>query len=191
MSRQAWVETYITSEADSVALSASTTQTSILNAAARYTLPSNWFDIGRTLRLAARGRISTLVTSPGTLTFSACLGTVASPINVFGSGALNLNTTAQTNATWELEILLTCRAIGSGTTANIMGIGSWTSRAIIGSPAVASGSPPTQLLPDTAPAVGTGFDSTITNVVDLQAQWSANSASNSILTHIYTLEGIN
>lgn len=191
MSRQTWQETYMSQETDGSALSASTTQTSILAPAARYTLPSNFFDVGRSLYVSARGRISTLVTSPGTLTFFICLGTVASPINAFSGGALNLNVTAQTNATWEAEWTLTCRAIGSGTSANLIGVGSWTSRAIIGSPAVASGAPSTQLMPDTAPAVGTGFDSTITNVVDLQAQWSTNSGSNSIQCHMFLLESLN
>ena len=195
MSKQGWQETLISSQVDGSALTNSTTQTSILPAAARFTLPSNYFsEPGKSLRVSARGRISTIVTTPGTFQFFVTFGTVASPINVFSSGTLNLNTTAQTNATWEFEAILTCRAIGNGTAANMMGIGSWTSRAIIGSPAVASGAPATQLMPDTAPAVGTGFDSTITNVVDLQGQWAGGSnptATNSITCHEFILESLN
>jgi hypothetical protein len=195
MSKQGWQETLIAAQVDGAALTNTVTQTSILPAAARYTLPANYFsEPGKTLRISARGRISTLASTPGTFQFFVCFGTVATPINVYAGGALNLNTAAQTNASWEYEALLSCRAIGSGTAANLMGIGSWTSRAIIGSPAVAAGGPPAQLMPDTAPAVGTGFDSTITNVVDLQGAWAGGSnpsATNSILCHQFILESLN
>lgn len=191
MSLNTWVETLITSQVDSTALTASNTQTSILPPAARFTLPSNYFQaIGKMLRLKAMGRVSNIVTTPGTLSFFVTLGTVASPINAFSSGALGLNIVAKTNVTWWLDVIMTCRAIGSGTSANLMGIGQWTSESVIGSPTNATGGSGTLLLPVTAPVVGTGFDSTITNVVDLQATWSLNNA-NSILTHEYSLEAMN
>lgn len=193
MSLQSWQETLITAQVDGTALTNSTTQTSILPAAARYTLPSNYFSaIGKTIRVRAFGRVSTVVTTPGNLTFLFTLGTIASPINVFTSGASALNVVAQTNATWDLEILMTCRTIGSGTTANLMGTSKWTSRASLNAPAVGTTTGVGVVLgPDTAPAVGTGFDSTITNVADLQATFSVANASNSIQLHGYTLESLN
>lgn len=185
-------EVLITAQGDGAALANSTTPTSLLPAAAGFTLASNFFaNIGKQIRIKARGRVSTVVTTPGTLTLDIRLGTVASPIVVFNGGAMNLNTTAQTNATWELEADLVCRAIGSGTSASILGIGRFTSRALIGSAAVASGYPGSALLPDTAPAVGSGFDSTITNRVDLFATWSVANASNSITLHQFSLESLN
>ena len=106
---------------------------------------------------------------------------------------MNLNTTAQTNATWEFEADLVCRTIGaSAPRRKLLGAGRFTSsRAAIGSAAVAAGYPGSALLPDTAPVVGTGFDSTITNVVDLFATWSAASSSNSITLHQFSIESLN
>lgn len=192
MSKQGWQETLITSQVDGTPLASSTTPTSLLPPAARYTLPSNYFsEAGKVLRLTARGRVSTVTTTPGTLTLDVRFGTVASPIVVFNGGAMNLNTTAQTNATFEFEAILTCRSIGSATAATMIGVGSFASRALIGSPAVAAGAPGNALLPDTAPAVGTGFDSTITNVVDVFGTWSISNAANSIQVHEFALESLN
>jgi hypothetical protein len=190
MSRQAWQETLITSQADSTALTGTVTPTSILAPSARFTLPSNYFsEPGKTLRMQARGRVSS-VTTPGTLTLDVRFGTIASPIVVFNGGAMNLNATAQTNASWTLDAILTCRSIGSGAAATILGMGVFQSRVLIGSAALAAGYPGEAILPDTAPAVGTGFDSTITNVVDLFATWGTSNA-NSILTHLFVLESLN
>lgn len=192
MSLQTWRETLITAQVDGTAIATSTTPTTLLPATARLTLPSNFFSaIGKMLRVTAKGRVSTVVTTPGTLTLDLRLGTVASPIVVFNGGAMNLNVTAQTNATWEFEVELTARALGSGTAANLMGSGRFTSRALIGSAAVAAGYEGSALLPDTAPAVGTGFDSTVTNVFDMFATWSVSNAANSIQLHQFTLESLN
>lgn len=182
-------ECLITSQVDGTALTNTTTATSIIPAAARFTLPANFFWVpGKSIRVTARGRVSTLTVTPGTLTLDVRLGTVAAPIIVFTGGAMSLNTTAQTNDTWEFETILTCRAIGSGTSANLMGIGSWASAAILGA---AAGIAESLMLPATAPAVGTGFDSTITNVVDFFATWSVANAANSIQVHQYILESLN
>lgn len=193
MSKQGWQETLVTAQGDGIALASSTSITSIIPAAARYTLPANYFDyVGKAVRIKAMGRISTVTTTPGTLTFTVWLGTTASPIAAFASQALTLNIVAQTNAFWDLEILLTCRAIGNSTNANLMGIGRWISRATLGSAAVGTTEGVGVIgLPDTAPAVGTGFDSTVTNVLDLAATWSASSSSNSIQVHQYTVESLN
>lgn len=188
-----FVETLITSQIDGSALTNTTTATSIIPAAARFTLASNFYAyIGKQLRIRASGRISTVVTTPGNITFAVNHGTVATPIIVFTSGTSALNVAAQTNAAWDLEVLLTCRAIGASTSANLMGTAKWTSRASLNAPAVGTTTGVgTVLLPDTAPAVGTGFDSTITNVVDLFATFSVANAANSIQVHQYSLESLN
>lgn len=190
MSKQGWQEVLITSQVDGAALTATVTPTSILPPSARYTLPSNYFsEAGKSIRIRAAGRITT-VTTPGTLTLDVRFGAIASPIVVFNGGPMNLNATVQTNATWEFELTLACRSIGSGSAATMLGIGSWASRAIIGSPAAGAGAPGNALLPDTAPVVGTGFDSTLTNVVDFFATWGTSNG-NSIQTHQYVLESLN
>lgn len=121
------------------------------------TLPAGYWQIGRIWRLRASGRISCAVTTPGTARFDVRLGGVVA----FDSLAIPLNIVAKTNVRWELEILLTCRAVGSGTSANLMGSGKWFSEANINValPTVGPG-PGGALIPfNAAPAVGTGFNS--------------------------------
>ena len=170
--------------ADGTALNTSTTATNILSTSSIATLPAGSLQIGSTIKVLVKGRISTLATTPGTLTLDVRLGSVI----VFNGGAMTLNTTAQTNATFQFEALLTVRALGSGTSANILGTGSFISRAVIGSTAAGTGGANTLLLPDTAPTVGTGFDSTASQSINVFATWQTSSASNSIQTHQSIIE---
>jgi hypothetical protein len=189
VSLQTWQETLISAQVDGTALTASTTATSILPAAARYTLPANYFSIGKAMRIKAWGRMSNIVTTPGTLTLDIRMGPTSNII-VFTGGAISLNAVAQTNESWMAEIALTCRAIGSGSNANLMGEGIFYSRCVVGCAAVTVGTAGLTLMPDTAPAVGTGFDSTVSMTVDMFATWSLNNA-NSIQIHQFTLESLN
>lgn len=188
MSLQTWQETLVSAQVDGTALNTSTTPTSILPAAARYTLPANWMAIGKVMRVTAMGRVSNMNPTPGNLTLDVRMGPTSN-IVVFNGGAVALNTAvAKTNVTWWLEILLTCRAIGASTTANLMGTGFLQSEAINGA---AVGFAESASLPASAPAVGTGFDSTVPMVVDLFATFSVSNAANSIQVHQYILEALN
>lgn len=191
MSINSWQETIINSNVDGVALTNSTTATSILGGVgtgasqAKVTLPANYLQVGKMLRVTAAGRISTVVTTPGTLTLDIRFGAVV----VANGGTMVLSTTAKTNVAWYMQWLLTCRAIGSGTTANMMHQGFWESEAAGATTIV--GLANTILLPQSAPAVGTGFDSTAAQTIDLFGTWSVASASNSIQVHQYMVESLN
>jgi hypothetical protein len=185
MSSQTWQETLVQMQADGTAVTG-TAEGSLLLAQAKYTLPANFLDgIGKTLRIRASGRISNIVTTPGTLTLRAKFGSII----VAQSSAMQLNAVAKTNVTWVLEWSLVARAIGGGTSANFMHTGLWTSESVVGSPVPGSGGSGSLLIPASAPAVGTGFDSTVANVVDLAAIFSLT--GNSIQCHQYALESIN
>jgi hypothetical protein len=186
MGRNYFSEPLITQTADGSALTASTTPTSILHPAAVFTLPANFFEVGRKIRVSASGRISTVVTTPGTLTLDLMFGGVI----VATSGAMALNVVAKTNVPWHLEWDLTCRAIGASTSANLMHQGKWFSEAVIGSALPSAGGAGVHLLPNATPAVGTGFSSVATQAVNLFATWSINNAD-SILCHQYELTAIN
>lgn len=172
------------SSSDGAALANSTTATSILHASGKGKIGGTTLTLGSKLRIKLRGRVSTLVTTPGTLTLDVRLGGTV----VFNGGAMTLNTTAQTNATWEADLILECRSLGTGTSATMLGTGTFESRAVVGSAAAGSGGAGRLLLPDTAPAVGTGFDSTADQLVDVFATWQTANASNSIQVHQSTLE---
>lgn len=190
MSLQSWQETLATAQVDGPALNTSTTPTSLIGAAGsiaaagKFQIPANTFSIGKELRLTALGRVSNIVTTPGTLTLDVRFGSVI----VFNGGAMPLNVVAKTNVSWKLVAFLTCRSVGSGTAATMFGMGNFTSESV--NSAVA-GTANDVLLPASAPAVGTGFDSTSSQVVDLFGTWSISNAGNSIQLHKWILESLN
>jgi hypothetical protein len=168
---------------DGTAVAASTSPTSLLTSIAatgKWAMPGGFFIYpGQMLRLSASGRISTPSSSQGNITFDVVIGAV----NVAASPTFT-SLASQTNITWELEWLLTLRAVGDGTAANFMHTGKFTS-------ALVSASALLNLIPATAPAVGTGFNSSAAATVDLQVTWSNNTAGNTITLHQYLLESIN
>lgn len=188
MPHNSWQGLLISQQADGAALATSTTETSILLGQAKYTLPAGFMEnSSQALRIRAMGRVSNIVTTPGTLTFRVKFGSIA----VATSPAFALNIVAKTNVTWILDWDLTCRSVGNGTLATFMHSGQWQSESYVGSPVPGSGGPGVGMIPASAPAVGTGFDSTVSNVIDLTAQWSISNAGNSIQCHTYKLESLN
>jgi hypothetical protein len=165
--------------ADGATLTNSTVAANIMPASGLASIPGGTLQVGSMLKITMRGRISTVVTTPGTLTFDVRFGSVI--VSAFGAAALN--TTAQTNAQWMLEILAQIRSVGSGTAATALCTAGFISRAVIGSPGAAAGGAGELLLPETAPAVGTGFDSTAAFAVNVFAAWSVANAANSITVH--------
>jgi hypothetical protein len=193
VSIQTWQETHVTSLVDGSAISNSTSQLSLLGvagagaSASKFSFPPNFLSVGKMLKITAAGRISTVVTTPGTLTLGLLFGAVV----IANGGAMALNIVAKTNVPWVLEWNLVCRAIGSSTSANFMHQGVWTSEAVIGSPVPGTGGAGSHMLPNAAPAVGTGFDSTASQVMDIVATWSIANAANSITMHQFRAESLN
>ena len=167
---------------DGAALTNSTVQTSLLPASAKEaTLGAGLLRIGKVIGFELSGRISTVVTTPGTLALSLRFGSV----DAFTTGAMTLNVTAQTTVHWVLRGELVVRAVGAGSVTTLMPKGcTFTSHAVIGSPAIGAGGAGVQMLPyNTAPAVGTGFDFTSSQLMDVLGTWSVASASNSVTVH--------
>lgn len=167
---------------DGAALANSLTQTSLLPATAKECyIGAGELRPGKVVVAKFSGRISTVVTTPGTLALALRFGSV----DVFASGAMALNTTAQTNVHWALWLELVCRATGTGTSTTLFPkCCYWESHAVIGSPAPSAGGAGRHLLPfNTAPAVGSGFDFSTSQLVDLLATWSVQNAANSIQLH--------
>lgn len=171
----------ISSQVDGPTLTAAATAT-CLAAAAKKTLPANFFDtIGQVLIARIFGRISCAVTTPGTARFDLRLGGTV----VFDGLAVPLNIVAKANVPFELEIMMTLRAIGAA--ANFMGAGKFISEAVVGSPLPSVGGSGAILLPyNTAPAVGGNFDSTAAQQVDMQ--FTQNVGTGSMTVHQFLLE---
>src|SRR6266850_3186068 len=124
MSLQSYNETLITQPDAGTLLTTFTTAATAINPDALWTMPPNWARIGRKLRVKVQGAISNLVTTPGLMNFQVKIGSVAA----FDSGNIQLNATAHTTIPFWADILLTCRAIGSSTSANLMGQGIFTGK---------------------------------------------------------------
>lgn len=181
-----WQDKVSSISQDGTALTASITATSLLATASKIVVPKSLFVVGRVLRVTAAGRVSNIITTPGTLTLDLRL-TGASTVVVANGGAMALNTVAKTNVPWYLTWLLTVRAVGA--TANLMHQGTWISESVVGSALPTVGGAGTHLLPNAAPAVGSNFDSTIDQTLDLFGTWSLNNA-NSIQVHQLALESL-
>lgn len=168
---------------DGSAVAATTAQTSLLTSSAatgKWAMPGGFFTyVGQMIRLHAAGRVSTPGSTQGNLSFQVVIGAV----NVASSQVFT-SLASQTNITWELDWVLTLRAIGDGTSANFMHTGEFTC-------ALVSSSNLTNIIPATAPAVGTGFNSSSSATFDLQATWSNNTSGNTITLHQYLLESVN
>jgi hypothetical protein len=182
--------TLVEAQGDGTAFSTSTAETSLLTgAAASCKIPLRGgyiYRIGQRFMVRATGRMSNIVTTPGTLTLRFKLGPTAN-IAVATSSAISLNTTAKTNVGWYLDLGLTVRSIGASTSATLFAQGSFQSESIVGSAAgIANG----VLFQASAPAVGTGFDSTVANQIDLTAQFSISNAGNGMQLHTFALEDL-
>lgn len=160
---QIWNERLVTAQVDGPTLVAAAAA-SMLPTSAKLPLPAGFFKyIGQQLEIKATGRISSLITTPGTARFDFRLGASV----VFDSQAILLDTVAaHANVGWWLDILLTCRSLGP--TGTLFGQGKWACEDILGVPAAAPKGVLTAMLPwNAAPSVGATFDSTIANIMDM------------------------
>jgi hypothetical protein len=173
-------------------LASFTTAASVLPATALWSMPPNWLTVDRQLLVIAAGSFGNVVTAAPTFTIEFRLGPTAN-IAVWSGGAMQTTTTAHTTVPFFLELLLTCNAIGSSTSANFYGLGNLLCRAFqIGTAAADDATHLIPLiLPGTTPAVGTGFDSTVTNIADLRVACSVSNASNTVKLDQYSLVAIN
>jgi hypothetical protein len=155
---------------------------SCIPVANRIILPTNYWQPNKQWYIALAGRLSCVATTPGTGRFDLRLGPSGN-IVVFDSGAANLNVNGKTTVPFLLECWLTCRAVGTGTASNLMGVANLQSEAIVGSPANSAGGNGSLLLPVGAPAVGGGFDNTAANAVDMF--FTQTVATGSMTVHQY------
>jgi hypothetical protein len=118
------------------------------------TIPADTYHSpGQVLWGRLTGKISCVVTTPGTARFDLRLGGTV----VFDSLAMSLNVVAKVSVHFEFEFLLTLRTIGS--VASFMPWGKFTSEAVIGSPLPTVGGSGVLLVPyNTAPVVGATVD---------------------------------
>jgi hypothetical protein len=167
---------------DGTAVAATTTKTSLLTGVAatgKWDMPGGYFTApGQMLRISASGRISTPAATQGNITFTLAVGAVNACVSpTFVSLA------SQTNIAWQLYWLITCRAVGDGALTTLMHTGNLET-------ALVSATNTNNLIPPTAPVVGTGFNTNTAANVDLHVTWSNATAGNTIQLHQYLLESV-
>lgn len=189
MSLQTWEELLIAQEAAGTSFGAFTTAKTVINPQALFVLPAGFFAIRKKLRITVHGGIGNLITTPGTISFQVMIASVIA----FTTGAIQLNAAAHTNLPFKLSIDLVCRAVGSGTSANLMGQATLTGVMFTKTAAQVDGinTETVIMAPVTAPAVGTGFDSTIANILDFFVGFSISNAANTIKIEQYEVESLN
>lgn len=168
-----------------------TTAKSVINTQAITAIPPGLLQLGDVLRIRAAGGISNIVTSQPTFTFQVMMGpSQPSSIIAWTSQACLTTTTAHTLSPFLISIILRLDSEGSGTSAKFLGIADLT-----GLPFLISGASADPTLgvgelmcPATAPAVGTGWDSTVLNYLDFFVGISASNAGNGIQIYQYTVE---
>lgn len=179
MSLQTWEETLVESIADATQISNSTSETVMVPDT---TIPANYFYAGRVLRATLLGKMSNVVTTPGTLTLRSRWGGVGGTL-LCASAALALNTTAQTNSQIKIEFLITCRVAGSSGTL------------IVGGSAGLGLSRATQGLLDMIPASGQAavgsLDLVSATSLSFTAQFSVSTNPTNFTIQQFILESMN
>lgn len=192
MSLNSWRETLVCLGVDGPAQNTFTTAKSIFGvdgtdeaAGAKFTLPANFFQRAKGLKIEMQGDLSNIVTTPGTVTFQFMLGAVIA----WTSGAINFSTTAHTTLPFWLEVDLVCQVGGAGTQAKLMGQGKIISQCVSNTSAAdaVTNTLPVLLLPNTTPAQGTGFDATASQKTDVFVGFSVSNAGNQVRVRQYRL----
>jgi hypothetical protein len=150
------------------------------------TVQAGYWQVGKCWHIWCAGRVSCVVTTPGTFRLDVRMGAVT----VFDTLAIPLNIVAQTTVPWSANFYLTCRAAGSGTTCQLFGQGQIRSTAFLNVAAVATGpwAGAITLPYNTAPVLGTGFDSTVANAFDFR--FTQTVATGSFTMHTFILEEV-
>jgi hypothetical protein len=80
-------------------------------------------------------------------------------------------------------------AVGAGTETKFKGLAKFTSEAVVGAPLPAAGGNGTLLAPVTGAVLGTGFDNTAANVIDVF--FTQTVATGSLTVQGYSVEALN
>lgn len=180
-------ETLASVQADGTALTAAA-RASLLQGNAKsglYTMAANRLRIGDVLHLRASGRISSVITTPGTARFDLSAGVGGTAF--MDTLAINLVTAAaRTNVSWILDMEGIVRAIGS-TSSNIFWQGFWLSDASLNTAIASTGpGPGGATLPwNTAPVVGANVDFTVAQIIDFN--FTQTVTTGSVTLHNYSL----
>lgn len=185
-------EVLMASRVDGAALVAAAAATMLpANLGAKLTFdPGHFGVLGKAIRIEASGRISCAVTTPGTARYDVRFTSpVPTTVIVFDSLAMNLNIVAKNNVHWWLDLILICGVIGSA--AQLFPASCrWGSEAVVGSPVPTAGGSGVLNLPyNTPPVLGTAFDGSVAQSMDMF--FTQNVATGSMTLHNLLVTALN
>lgn len=180
---QAWEESLYSPPADGAAISATTTETIMIpNFIWPNAGPHAWY-VGKRVKYTLYGRVSTVITTPGTITYRLRWGGVAGTTLVTSKAITPDTAAAYTNVAGYVQFDLQCRAIGTAGSIFVMG------QHILANSLGTAAAMRQQVWPDAPAAVA--FDSTAANALTPTINFSVATAGTAWTTHIATLESIN
>jgi len=191
MSRQFWSEGLAWATASGTAIAASTTETILFP---NVTIPANYMQDGRVLRLRAFGGYGTTATP--TLTIAVRWGGVTGTV-LSKSAAATLSTGAgggaSMTALWDLEVYIQTRVNGSAGSLFTCGNATVYITAPTAGTVTAYGMPLVLASGSTGGTtpVAVTADLTADTALAVTALWGTNNAANSIQGHLFTVESIN
>lgn len=116
-SMQSWREVLYGTTVDGVAVTAAAKTILVPD----FTLPSNFLYVGRYMKYTLYGRMSTVITTPGTWTHTLNWGGVGGTVLASTAALAPDPTAASTNVAWYVEYLLQCKAVGTAGSVKVMG----------------------------------------------------------------------
>lgn len=192
MPTQGWGQDLAVQNASGTLFTTYTTAKTVINQQALVSIAPNQLRVGDHYRVSLWGAISNIVTTPGTITFQVMMGSVIA----WTSGAIQLNATAHTTLPFNLDVDLVVQLVNTtvgGAVAKMMGIGRLSGVMFTKTAAQTDGAntETTIMVPVTAPAQGTAFDSTVSQIMDVWAGFSISNSGNGIQVHTCSITSAN
>jgi len=179
MAAAGWQTTITRIDQDGTQVSNSTTEAIMVP---DYTVPGGWIYGGKQLKYVIWGRVSTVVTTPGTITFRLRWGGVAGTV-IMTSKAQRPKTTASVNLACQIEMVVHWRRSGTGGIA--IGMGSCLMGNTIGDAAAAG----EQVWPDAAAEVSS-LNTAVPTALSPTIQFSVATSPTNFTAHIARLEDL-
>lgn len=193
MSRQFWSESVSWVTSAGTAIATSTTETILTP---NITIPANYLQDGRVLRLRAYGAYGT-TTGSNTMTMRLRWGGVSGTV-LASSGAAVLTASsgggASMTAIWSMEALIQTRSNGSSGTLFVNGDVLFYSATVPTGGTITNYGMPAQLVSGStggSTPVAVTADLTADTALSFTAQWGTSNAANSIRLDQYIVEALN
>lgn len=136
------------------------------------TLSPGWLFPGAQFTIEMDGAISVVAGGSPTFTFNLMFGAIA----VWSSGAIPTLATVASLLAFKMKLDLRLDSVGISNAAKFIGTAGFDCAAMVNA---------RQVVPTTSPAPGTGFNSTIANIADMQCTMSVANAGNGVRVDNY------